>query len=84
MFYIKIFYHTLLNPFLILKVLYSAKTRAEKSGGGRKPHPQKGLGKARQGSIRAPHYIGGKCSISLKKFFEKLNNRIYLLNLFII
>lgn len=35
------------------------KTRAEVSGGGRKPYKQKGTGRARQGSIRAPHYAGG-------------------------
>jgi large subunit ribosomal protein L4 len=35
------------------------KTRAEVSGGGRKPHRQKGTGRARQGSIRAPQYVGG-------------------------
>jgi large subunit ribosomal protein L4 len=37
----------------------SAKTRAEVSGGGRKPYAQKGTGNARQGSIRAPHFSGG-------------------------
>ena len=36
-----------------------AKTRSEVSGGGRKPFRQKGTGNARQGSIRAPHYVGG-------------------------
>jgi large subunit ribosomal protein L4 len=35
------------------------KTRAEVSGGGTKPHRQKGTGRARQGSIRAPQYVGG-------------------------
>lgn len=38
---------------------HKTKTRAEVSGGGRKPYRQKGTGNARQGSIRAPHYVGG-------------------------
>ena len=36
-----------------------AKTRSEVSGGGKKPFAQKGGGRSRQGSIRAPHYRGG-------------------------
>ena len=35
------------------------KTRAEVAGGGRKPYRQKGTGRARQGSIRAPQFAGG-------------------------
>jgi large subunit ribosomal protein L4 len=38
---------------------HSTKTRAEVSGGGKKPYRQKGTGRARQGSIRAPQFVGG-------------------------
>ena len=38
---------------------HATKTRAEVSGGGRKPYKQKGTGRARQGSIRAPQFTGG-------------------------
>jgi large subunit ribosomal protein L4 len=37
----------------------STLTRAEVRGGGRKPYRQKGTGNARQGSTRAPHFVGG-------------------------
>jgi large subunit ribosomal protein L4 len=37
----------------------STKTRAEVRGGGRKPYKQKGTGRARQGSTRAPQFAGG-------------------------
>ena len=38
---------------------HDTKTRAEVAGGGRKPYRQKGTGRARQGSIRAPQFTGG-------------------------
>lgn len=50
------------------------KSRAEVSGGGRKPYKQKGTGNARQGSIRAPHYRGGGVALSI-------NPRSYTFNM---
>ena len=44
----------------------STKTRAEVSGGGRKPWRQKGTGRARQGSIRAPQWIKGGIALGPK------------------
>jgi len=38
---------------------HATKTRAQVSGGGRKPYRQKGTGRARQGSTRAPQFTGG-------------------------
>ena len=38
---------------------HKSKSRSEVSGGGRKPFRQKGTGRARQGTIRAPHHVGG-------------------------
>ena len=53
------------------------KTRAEVSGGGRKPYKQKGTGNARQGSIRAPHYRGGGVAFGVtpKSYTFKMNKK---------
>ena len=55
----------------------STKTRAEVSGGGRKPWRQKGTGRARQGSIRAPQWIKGGIALGPKprKYTFKVNKK---------
>jgi large subunit ribosomal protein L4 len=44
----------------------ATRTRAEVRGGGAKPYRQKGTGRARQGSTRAPHYSGGGVALGPK------------------
>ena len=56
----------------------STKTRAEVRGGGRKPFRQKGTGRARQGSTRAPHMGGGGVVHGPKprNYAKKVNKKV--------
>ena len=55
----------------------SVKGRSEVSGGGRKPWKQKGTGRARQGSIRAPHWYHGAVAFGqqFKNYATKQNRK---------
>ena len=56
----------------------STKTRAEVRGGGRKPFRQKGTGRSRQGSTRAPHMVGGGVVHGPKPrdYVKKVNKKV--------
>ena len=77
------------NADLIAQVLYvlnsnerkgtsSVKGRGDVSGGGKKPWKQKGTGRARQGSIRSPLWVGGGVTFgpNIKNWKRKINKRM--------
>lgn len=57
---------------------HDTKTRAEVAGGGRKPWRQKGTGRARQGSTRAPHWRGGGIVFgpTPRSYEQKMNRKM--------
>lgn len=63
---------------------HSTKTRAFVRGGGRKPWKQKGTGRARQGSIRAPQWRGGAIIFgpSPRDYNQKVNRKVRRLALY--
>ncbi|PLX97775.1 MAG: 50S ribosomal protein L4 [Desulfuromonas sp.] len=56
----------------------AVKNRSAVAGGGKKPYRQKGTGNARQGCIRAPHYVGGGVAFgpSPRSYAFKLNRKV--------
>ena len=61
----------------------ATKTRAMVRGGGRKPFKQKGTGRARQGTIRAPHMVGGGVALGPqpRSYEKKVNKKVRTLAL---
>ena len=60
------------------KAISNTKTRGEVRGGGKKPWKQKGTGRARQGSIRSPQWVGGGITFgprSNRNFSLKINRK---------
>jgi len=55
-----------------------SKSRSEVSGGGKKPYKQKGTGNARQGTVRAPHFVGGGTAFgpTPRDYNFKLNRKV--------
>ncbi len=62
---------------------HDTKTRMEVRGGGRKPWRQKGTGRARQGSIRAPQWVGGGVAFGPhpRSYAVKVNRKVAQLGL---
>ena len=69
--------HSVIVNYLANQRQGTQSTKAEVRGGGKKPWRQKGTGRARQGSIRAPHWVGGGIALGPKprSYSYKLNKK---------
>lgn len=56
----------------------ACKTRSQVAGGGKKPYKQKGTGNARQGTVSAPHFVGGGVAFGpqVRSYKFKLNSKV--------